>query len=61
MAGWFITDDSMTSVSRQWNTESVNVTYSDTLDNGMGISVTANVGETGNTHRGFQTSTLLTM
>ena len=55
MAGWFITGDSMTSVSRQWNTESVNVTYSDTLDNGMGISVTANVGETGNTHRGFHT------
>jgi len=53
MAGWFITGDSMTSVSRQWNSESVNITYSDTLDNGMGISVTANVGETGNTHRGF--------
>ena len=35
---------------------SVNVTYSDTLDNGMGISVTANVGETGNTHRGFHTN-----
>ena len=40
MAGWFITGDSMTSVSRRWNTESVNVTYSDTLDNGMGIPVT---------------------
>ena len=53
MAGWWLTGDSITSVNRQWNTESVNVTYSDTLDNGMGISVTANVGETGNTHTGF--------
>ena len=50
MAGWWITGDSLGSVNRQWNTESVNVTYSDTLDNGMGVSVTANVGETGNAH-----------
>jgi hypothetical protein len=53
MAGWWLTGDSITSVNRQWNTESVNVTYSDTLDNGMGISVTANVGETGATVRGW--------
>jgi len=52
-AGWYLTGDANTSLDRQWNTESVNVTYSDTLDNGMGISVTANVGETGNTIRGF--------
>jgi len=50
MAGWFATGDGMTSMNRQWNTESVNVSYSDTLDNGMGISVNANVGETGATH-----------
>jgi len=50
MAGWFITGDQYTSMNRQWNTESVNVSYSATLDNGMGISVTANVGETGHTH-----------
>ena len=53
MAGWWLTGDSITSVNRQWNTESVNVTYSDTLDNGMGVSVTANVGETGATVRGW--------
>lgn len=53
MAGWWITGDSNTSVDRRWNTESVNVTYSDTLDNGMGISVTANVGETGNSHQSW--------
>ncbi len=53
MAGWWLTGDSITSVNRQWNTESVNVTYSDTLDNGMGISVTANVGETGATVNGW--------
>ena len=53
MAGWFLTGDQITSVNRQWNTESVNVTYSDTLDNGMGVSVTANVGETGNTASGW--------
>jgi hypothetical protein len=49
MAGWFFTADNATSSSRTWNTESVNVTYSDTLDNGMGVSVTANVGGTGGT------------
>ena len=49
MAGWFYTADNVTSSSRTWNTESVNVTYSDTLDNGMGVSVTANVGGTGGT------------
>jgi hypothetical protein len=53
MAGWWLTGDSITSVNRQWNTESVNVTYSDTLDNGMGVSVTANVGETGATVNGW--------
>jgi hypothetical protein len=53
MAGWFATGDGMTSMNRQWNTESVNVTYSDTLDNGMGVSVTANVGETGATVNGW--------
>jgi len=54
MAGWFATGDQYTSVNRQWNTESVNVSYSDTLDNGMGISVTANVGETGAVYSGWQ-------
>ena len=49
MGGWFYTADNVTSSSRTWNTESVNVTYSDTLDNGMGISVGANVGGTGGT------------
>jgi hypothetical protein len=53
MAGWFITGDGITSLNRQWNTESVNVSYSDTLDNGMGVSVTANVGETGATVDGW--------
>ena len=53
MAGWWLTGDAITSVNRQWNTESVNVTYSDTLDNGMGVSVTANVGETGATVNGW--------
>jgi len=49
MGGWFYTADNVTSSSRTWNTESVNVTYSSTLDNGMGISVGANVGGTGGT------------
>jgi len=49
MGGWFYTADSSTSSGRTWNTESVNVTYSDTLDNGMGVSVSANVGGTGGT------------
>jgi hypothetical protein len=46
MAGWWYTADNANSVSRTWNTESVNVSYSSTLDNGMGISVGANVGGT---------------
>jgi len=49
MAGWFYSSDASTSSTRTWNTESVNVTYSDTLDNGLGVSVTANVGGTGGT------------
>ena len=49
MAGWFYSADNASSSNRTWNTESVNVTYSDTLDNGMGVSVTANVGGTGGT------------
>jgi len=49
MAGWWYASDVSTSSSRTWNTESVNVSYSSTLDNGMGISVGANVGGTGGT------------
>ena len=48
-AGWWYSADNATSLSRTWNTESVNVSYSDTMDNGMGVSVTANVGGTGGT------------
>jgi len=61
MAGWFISADSMTSTTRQWNTESVNVTYSDTLDNGMGVSVTANVGGSGGTNDSSATNYTMTI
>lgn len=46
MAGWFESGDNVTSAQRTWNTGSVNVSYSATLDNGMGLSVNANVGDT---------------
>ena len=46
MAGWWTSGDGTTSVKRSWNTGSVNVSYSATLDNGMGLSVNANVGDT---------------
>jgi len=61
MAGWFYTADNVTSSSRTWNTESVNVTYSDTLDNGMGVSVTANVGGTGGTSGSSATNYTMTI
>jgi len=58
MAGWWISGDSITSSERQWNTGSVNISYGATLDNGMGLSVTANVGDTSNyTGAGAQLST----
>ena len=61
MAGWFESGDNVTSAQRTWNTGSVNVSYSATLDNGMGLSVNANVGDTSNyTAAGVGTGTTTT-
>ena len=61
MAGWWASGDGETSLRRQWNTGSVNVSYSATLDNGMGLSVNANVGDTSNyTAAGVGTGTTTT-
>jgi len=61
MAGWWTAGDGNTSVTRNWNTGSVNVSYSATLDNGMGLSVNANVGDTSNyTAAGVGTGTTTT-
>ena len=61
MGGHFYTGDSASSSSRSWNTESVNVSYSDTLDNGMGIAVSANVGQTAQSNGGATVGTNYTM
>ena len=46
-AGWWYSADNATSLSRTWNTESVNVSYSDTMDNGMGVGLSMSVTATG--------------
>jgi len=61
MGGHFYTGDTASSSGRSWNTESVNVSYSDTLDNGMGISVSANVGQTAQSNGGATLGTNYTM